>query len=688
MTVIESTGTSSTSVLVRSPAQSLANLLSQSPTGQFICVEASGLETTKTYHQLWAKSTRLLAGLRSLGLAAGTPIVFQLSERHDFVTAFWSCLLGGFIPVPMSVDRGKTSTAKLSKQLSYILGTLKDAVVLSDSQLSKQVQGLLFERDGTKQSATVVDINSLDHHQPDTHFHHARPDDLALFLLSSGTTTGQSKIITFDAQTVTRRLLTASTQQQNVYLGWLPLHSIGGLKLTIPKSIKKVHISTEGLLQKPLMFLDYIQKHQVTHASATNFFLNLLNQQLEQSGRQWNLSKLQLVSVGAEAVVVDTVLRAITLLTPHKLPTGVIRPAYGMSECGLLAVGDEHSFTNSTFTNSTNQALSGSYAEIGRPTPDHKIRIVGAENVPLTEGKTGRIQVKGPTMTAGYYQPDKYFNKQNNKQRNDLHVQDPLFTPDGWLDTGDLGHLRQGRLTVTGRSKEIVIINALNVAIADIEQALATVEGITPGCTIACGVRPSESDTDELLICFTPTSPAVDLIALIDQMRHQLSEKMSINPRYWLPIVPEEIPRTQAGKVQRSLLKHRFELGEFDSIIQSLDRLLQQRRKDNYSAPTTSTEETLADIFAQVLSLKQIGIHDNFFAAGGNSLLATQVVSRMRETLSVALPLRTLFESPTIATLASALERLSTQSSEQSVAPIVRRDRQKRKRSSLPSSLP
>ncbi|MEL7494135.1 MAG: non-ribosomal peptide synthetase [Cyanobacteria bacterium J06554_11] len=693
-------GKSRNLALPSSPAEALAQAVARYPEGQLIHIQADGHETVQTYTQIWERAVKLLAGMRSLGLQPGTPIIFQLSQGHDFAAAFWSCLMGGFVPLPLTALCDRANAHQLTETLRGIYQLIPQAAVITDSTLLLQIQNILYssiQNQPSTQQSPLTDNNSKSYsnnacptvfsiedieavsieeiksdspknsskdyskrHDPHSDFHTPQPDELALLLLSSGTT-GLPKLMTFDVKTLIYRLLAIpanqSAPQEVVALGWLPLSSISGLKLTTPRASKAIHILTEAMLQNPFIWLDTIEKHRVTHTGITNFFLALITDRLTETSKSWDLSSVKGMTIGAEAIVAKTARQALVRLKAFQLAPTVLRPIYGMSECGVIATAGKAHFS---LERTTDGDL---FIEIGHPTKDHAVRIVDAHSRLLKEGETGRIQAKGPTMTAGYYR-----NPEQNKT---------LFTDDGWLNTGDLGFLESGRLTVTGREKEIIIINALNVHSHTVEQAVEHVEGVTAGYTAACGVRRPSSNTDELLICFHPTSfKAGFLDSILKQIRQQVVQTLGLNPAFIVPLQVAEIPRTQTGKLQRLKLKHRFEAGEFDAVVEQIKLRAQQTLKETYVPPATSTERQLSGIWCQLLNLDRVGIHTNFFELGGQSLLATQVISRIRTVFNVEVPMRTLFESPTIAELSSVLDKMTPQSS--TVQPVTISKRKRR----------
>ncbi|MBD0264471.1 MAG: methyltransferase domain-containing protein, partial [Tolypothrix sp. Co-bin9] len=144
---------------------------------------------------------------------------------------------------------------------------------------------------------------------------------------------------------------------------------------------------------------------------------------------------------------------------------------------------------------------------------------------------------------------------------------------------------------------------------------------------------------------------------LVPQLQTYIAKKL---PEYMMPsafVVLESLPLTANGKVNRRALR-----GFYDAI--------QPQLSENYIAPRTPIEQVLVKIFAEVLGLKQVGIYDNFFELGGHSLLATVLVSRVRDTLRVELPLRSVFEAPTIAQISKVVESFK-ESNSQSQTPVL-----------------
>ncbi|NEE13389.1 AMP-binding protein, partial [Streptomyces sp. SID7499] len=186
------------------------------------------------------------------------------------------------------------------------------------------------------------------------------------------------------------------------------------------------------------------------------------------AGARWDLSCLRFIQNAGEAIMPRVARRFLTALTPSGLPATAMRPSWGMSETSS-AVTYSDAFTLDT------TADDAPFTEVGRPLPGTTLRIVDENDATLPEGTPGRLLIKGPTVTSGYY--------------DNPAADQASFTADGWFDTGDLGVLRDGALTITGRAKDVLIINGVNHYCHEIESVVEELDSVENSFTAACAVR-------------------------------------------------------------------------------------------------------------------------------------------------------------------------------------------------------
>ncbi|MGA9381328.1 MAG: amino acid adenylation domain-containing protein, partial [Phormidium sp.] len=220
--------------------------------------------------------------------------------------------------------------------------------------------------------------------------------------------------------------------------------------------------------------------------------------------------------------------------------------------------------------------------------------------------------------------------------------------------TGDLvRYLPDGNIEYLGRTDNQVKIRGFRIELGEIEALLQQ----HPQVQTSVVITHEENTGDKRLVVYVVSE--IEATSIIGELRQYLKAKL---PGYMIPnafVVLETLPLTPNGKVDRRALPKPHFYSE---------------TKDKYVAPRTPIEEILAIEWGQVLNLKRVGIHDNFFALGGHSLLATQLMSRIRRFMQVELPLRCLFEAPTVGELAKEIQQIQQQNLHLSLPPILKRE--------------
>ncbi|MEH2088946.1 SDR family NAD(P)-dependent oxidoreductase [Nostoc sp.] len=532
-----------------------------------IYIQSDGSEKVQSYGELWQDAQRILAGFRKLGLKPQDKVIFQLENNQDFLCAFWGCVLGGFVPVPISIAPTYELANSIASKFHNTWQMLGKPLVLTNASLADNIDDLSkFLNLENFQIATVEKLREC---EADFNLHQSQPEDLAILFLTSGST-GIPKSVMLNHRNLLSMtgglVLMGNFSNQESILNWMPLDHVGALVslsiMAVDLGCQQIHVPTNLIVQNPLLWLDLIDKHQATISWAPNFAFslicdvlgNLRYRSIEINQKLWDLSSMRFIINAGEPIVTKIARSFLRLLRRYGLPTNAIHPAFGMSETSS-GITYSDSFSLET---SSDDAL---FVELGLPIAGASLRIVDENEQIVTENTICRLQVKGASVTSGYYQ-----NPQANQE---------VFTPDGWFNTGDLGFLAQGRLTITGRQKDVIIINGLNYYCHEIEAAVEEVKGVEVSYTAACAVRQPGINTDKLAIFFnTSLSDDTSLVVLLKEIRTSVVNKVGINPDYLIPVDQENIPKTAIGKIQRSQLSQRFKIGEFQSIIKRIDILL------------------------------------------------------------------------------------------------------------------
>jgi amino acid adenylation domain-containing protein len=277
---------------------------------------------------------------------------------------------------------------------------------------------------------------------------------------------------------------------------------------------------------------------------------------------------------------------------------------------------------------------------LGRPIPGARIHLLSSSREPLPVGITGELCISGTGLARGYAgHPDLTAER---------FVPDPFGEPGARLyRTGDRARRRaDGAVEYLGRTDHQVKIRGFRVHPAEVESALGALPGVRANVVV---VRQGAAG-DRRLVAYVEGE--VEKGSLRDRLRERL-------PDYMIPaffVVLERLPLTPNGKVDRRALPEP-ELVEVESPG---------------GLPRSGVEELLVSIWADVLDVSSVGLHDSFFVLGGHSLLAVRVTSRVRAMFGVELPVRALFEEPTVARLAQRIAGLLRSGTELAAPPIKR----------------
>jgi hypothetical protein len=269
---------------------------------------------------------------------------------------------------------------------------------------------------------------------------------------------------------------------------------------------------------------------------------------------------------------------------------------------------------------------------IGRAIANTCVYVLDRSMQPVPIGVVGELYIGGAGLARGYLRRPELTAER--------FIPDPFSNqPGGRLyKTGDLVRYRSdGSLDFIGRNDEQVKIRGFRIELGEIEAVLRQHSGVSDAAVITREDTPGE----KRLVAYVVPEPEMPLTQ--GQLSHYLQARL---PRYMIPapmVTLEQLPLSPNGKLDRRALP-----------APEAERLDPEAR---YISPRNAVEEMLAGVWAEVLRVERVGVYDNFFALGGHSLLATQVVSRLRDTLAVEVPLRLLFEAPSVAALAEYLQQ-------------------------------
>lgn len=561
----------------------LLQTASKYPDKGIIYIQADGSQITQTYQTLLEEAKCILTGLDQMGFKAGDRAILQIQSLQDYFSTLWACLLGGITPVTVAVASSYDDKNAVVNKLFRTWELLGHPVILASDSLIEPISRL---KEFKEMALQVLPVSQLRNHPPSLLIHQSRPKEVAFFQLTSGST-GVPKCIQETHQGIITHIHAAKQfngyQTEDVSLNWLPMdHVVPVLTCHFKDTYlgcQQVAVATDVILTNPLKWLDLIETYQVTHTWSPNFGFKLVSDALiKVQKKNWDLSSIKFLMNAGEQVTLPVVREFLELVDPFGVPTNAMQPAFGMAEvCTCMTYQNHFAYCSGVHRiqksslgeqlRKTNDANEGAieFIDLGPPVPGVQIRITDQDNKVLPEGVIGRLQIKGDVVTPGYL---------NNEVANT-----EAFVGDGWFNSGDLGFIVDGRLTLTGREKELIIINGANYYCYEIEDTVNSLDGVEPTYVAACELNDPNRGTESLVIFFTPSpSGSEPNIELIKTIKTKVSSNLGIAPAYVIPVAQQEFPKTTSGKIQRAKLKNLLASGHFQDVLKEIDIHLENHK--------------------------------------------------------------------------------------------------------------
>jgi len=645
-------------------------LLASQRNGSGITFCEAGRERFMSYKQLHQTAQLVLGQLQEREMRVKSYVVLQTEDNERFIVLFWACILGGMIPVPLTAgrtDEGRRKLLQVSKQLGepYLLcePDIWESVVAycsknEEHNIAEQLQSrMMYIDEVIKAAAEIGNLGSI---------YDSTEEDVAVIQFTSGST-GDPKgvVLTHGNLLSNMRAIMAGSQstEADSSLSWLPLtHDMGliGFHLTpILGEMNQWQMPTSMFVLHPMKWMELTDKHRITCLSSPNFgYVHFLQHFKSEAALDWDLTSVRLIFNGAEPISATHIRQFITHMKPYGLSENCIFPVYGLAEASL-AVTFPHveERLNTLYLNRKSlniddeiQIISSEdpdyieIVELGFPVLDCNVRVCNEKGKEVSDGNVGLVHIKGSNVTKGY------FNRQD--------VNEVTISLDGWLNTGDLGFMRDGRLYVTGRMKDIIFVNGQNVYPHDLEALVSEVNGAEIGKVAICAVQDDVSKQDEIAVFVQYRGKMGGFMPLRDQIQRLLNRRTGFQVKLIIPV--RRIPKTTSGKIQRYVLAYSMRCGEFATVLAELYLLEKNLEivptEEIIVPPSTDSEHQILSIWQRVLKRDRIGIDSHFLEHGGNSLRATYVAAQLQETFGIDISLGELFQHHTVRSLAAFID--------------------------------
>ena len=440
---------------------------------------------------MWQGARRTAARLSDGGVRTGDRVVLSAPTSPAFFSAFFGIVAAGGVPVPIAPPTSRQAS-RVEWYAAHLGAVAQDSGAVA-AIAPADPSGLLAEcmRVGAPTLLLVEVETGPARLEADAALvgpwprHHPSPDDLALLQYTSGST-GRPKGVALTHRNILANVAAiadaVATDDASV-VSWLPLHHDMGLMGVVLTALytrrPAVLLPPQAFAREPLAWLRAISTCGATVTVAPNFaFGHTVRALAERDLDGLSLASLRVVLNGAEPVDVASIDAFERALAPAGLRPGIVRAVYGLAESVLAVtfsnegdrVVEEVDADALEASSAARPAHAGARARqlvsVGHPVATQEVRVVDAHDRPQPERVVGEVVVRGPSVMRGYHnRPD----------------ETAAALRGGWLHTGDLGYLSDGRLYLTGRLKDLVIRHGRNYAPADLEAALAAVDGIEPG---------------------------------------------------------------------------------------------------------------------------------------------------------------------------------------------------------------
>lgn len=622
-------------------------------------IKSGTAELAFTYQQLCQRAQAVLFQLQAGGMKPADELIIAVEDCEIFLYVFWACLLGKIIAVPVTYGNNGENKLKISKIWSslnkpYLVTNQKlfnDLIkIVPESDLPGKVELLRQRTFFVNEITAISDVGVI---------YPAAADDIAFIQFSSGSTGDPKGVILTHQNLLTNInaiINSAKVTASDSTLSWLPLtHDMGliGFHLApLVFGLDQYILPTSLFIRRPMLWLEKAHQYKTTILCSPNFgykyFLAAFN---HEEAKHWDLSSIRLIFNGAEPISKQLCEDFLDQMSKYGLKRNTMFPVYGLAEAALavtfppvaeelvcinlnrnkLKVGDQVEKVAEEADNKV------TFVDVGSAITDCSIRICDENNNILNEGQVGYIQIKGKNVTSGYY--------------NNAQATAGVISKTGWLNTGDLGFMRQGRLVVTGRAKDIIFINGQNYYPHDIERVAQKVRGIELGEVAAFGV-PDEVRQNEAVIVGVLFKRAVEeFVPLAITLKRHLNKEMGLDVKAVIPV--KRIPKTTSGKIMRFKLREMYQDGYFTATVEALNQLFATyAQSKTVNRPESSIEEQLLAILVELLGDRNIGIDDHFLELGFDSLLLTRFCDRVETNKIAQLSVIDLFSYPTVRKLA------------------------------------
>jgi len=522
-----------------------------------------------TYAELRERAIEVARGLVKAGLKPGARVVLVADTDPDFAILFFACqyasLLGVPVSLPTTLGGREAYVAGLRRQLTGSGASAAMAPAELLSYLQEAAAGLDIALVGAPQ-------DFYDLPRDDTDPRPFGPGDRCYLQYSSGSTRTPLGV------DVPQRVLMANcfaiinhglqVRPDDRGTSWLPLyHDMGLVGFMLSPLLCQLsvdYLTTRDFARRALLWLTLMSRNGGTLSYSPTFGYDLCTRRAATGTKlDIDLRRWRAAGVGGDMVQPGVLAGFAEAFAPYGFRATTFVPSYGMAETTLavsfapLDTGVEVDVVDRRRMAEDHVAVPApggdpeqarGFVSCGRPLPDHVAEIRDDGGRVLPERSIGRIFVKGPSVMAGYFEQPEATAR--------------VLDANGWLDTGDLGYTLDGHLVITGRAKDLIIVNGRNIWPQDLEWAVEELPGLRRGDVAAFAIDGQNDGEDVILLVQCRTADAEARDALVRAVQGIVQRTAAIECKVKL-IDPKGLPQTSSGKLSRARAKTNYIAGVY-----------------------------------------------------------------------------------------------------------------------------
>ncbi len=498
----------------------------------------------------------------------GARVALVAETSPDFLATFFACQYAGIIPAPMPLPVNLGGKDGYLTQVRLMVQGAKAAAAIGPASLKDFLASAL----GGNSEAEILDYDELKALSAESEPVPFGPDEDCYIQYSSGSTSapkgviGTQKSVNANLHGITKHGLKLRPDDRAA--SWLPLyHDMGliGFGLAPMYGQRSVDfLATSDFVRRPLLWLRMMsdRKATITYSPSFGYELAARRSSKAEDGAL-DLSQIRVAGIGGDMVRPEALRLFAEAFAPVGFSAGAFLPSYGMAEATLAVsfteIGapvdvdyvDMRHYNRSGVAQPASAVTSPEHKRgfvlCGKPLPDHAIEVRGENGETLKDREVGRIFIKGPSLTPGYY--------------SDADATARLYDGE-WLDTGDMGYFLGGEIVITGRAKDLIIINGRNIWPQDIEWAVEKVDGVRQGGVAAFSV--DDGAGERIVVVAERRGMSAEALDAVTREVAKTIQAAAGAPATIVMARPHSMVMTSSGKLSRAKVKQKYLAGEFD----------------------------------------------------------------------------------------------------------------------------